>query len=85
MKCAIISYDNSSLPEVTNGIIHLSKSGDVMQIYESMLRISNDPQYKSIIQKQAYENSFHFNWKKTAAKTYELYIELLEKRTSPNY
>jgi glycosyltransferase involved in cell wall biosynthesis len=67
-KCdtAVITANNTSLPEVGGDAVLYAKANDVSEIAEKMMLISTDDELRSALIKKGNERLAQFNWDKTA-------------------
>jgi len=79
MACgtAVITADNSSLPEISGGAAMLIDAANVTQLGEAMLSLSKDDNRRKILIQKGLEQAARFRWEVAANKTIEVYKAVL--------
>ena len=62
MGCPVISYDNSSIPEVVGDAAILIETGDVSSLATGILRINSDSSLRSTLIDRGVERAKEFTW-----------------------
>ena len=78
-KCAVITSNITSIPEVTGDSCILIDPKDNDSISSSILKILNSPSLKSELEEKAFKRSFKFSWENTAKSTINAYEYILSK------
>ena len=76
--CPVLAAHKSSLPEILGSGGDTFNLSDQAELIEQMQKITIDEEYFQILKKRAKQRATDFNWRKTAAKTIELYKGLLK-------
>ncbi|MBS1738495.1 MAG: glycosyltransferase family 4 protein [Bacteroidetes bacterium] len=79
MACGtpVITANNSSLVEVANGAAILVDADNTDEMAEAIQALANDKGKRTALIEKGVENAKRFTWAKTAAKTLEIYNEVL--------
>ncbi|BAK81302.1 glycosyltransferase family 4 protein [Candidatus Arthromitus sp. SFB-rat-Yit] len=77
-KKAIISSNVSSIPEVVDSTSYQVNPYDILEISESLCKLSNDNNLKNKLSENAYTRSKLFSWEKCTYSTLEIYKSLHE-------
>lgn len=80
-SCAVVAYDNSSIPEVSDGNALLAKSGNVSDLTQKITHILDDPSLVMSVTKGGYEHSKQYSWRRYSKKFLNAIMDLYEKRS----
>lgn len=80
MGAAVMTSNNSSLPEVAGDAALLVDPNDVEAIADAMLRLSRDEALRQELIAKGYENVKRFSWEKAARETLAVLMEAAGKR-----
>lgn len=79
-KCAVITSNVTSIPEVTGDSCMLINPNDTDSISSSILKLVNSNSLKEELEEKAYSKSLEFSWDKTAKDTIKAYDYIIGKR-----
>lgn len=80
MGVAVMTSNNSSLPEVAGDAALLVDPNDVEAIADAMLRLSRDETLRQTLIAKGYENVKRFSWEKAARETLAVLVEAAGER-----
>ena len=69
---AVISADNSSLPEVAGDSAHLISAESTPQLANAMLKLTTDDAYRQTLVAKGNNNIQRFSWRQAAAQTLDI-------------
>ena len=78
----VVTSNVSSLPEVTGDAAVLVDPYDVGAIESGMRRVLTDPALAAEMRRKGLLRAREFSWERSVAKTWEVYKEIGERRTS---
>lgn len=80
MKCGtpVITSNVSSLPEIVGKEGLMVSPDDHIQLAESILKISSDPEFHSIFSAYSLKRAELFSWKKTGRETLKVYNSVID-------
>jgi glycosyltransferase involved in cell wall biosynthesis len=79
MACGapVIAYDNSSISEIVGRWGVLVPTGDTETFVKELVRVASDGYLREELGEAGLERAKHFSWAKTAARTAEIYREVV--------
>ncbi len=80
MGVAVMTSNNSSLPEVAGDAALLVDPNDTEAIADAMLRLSRDESLRQELIAKGYENVKRFSWEKAARETLAVLLNAAEKK-----
>ena len=80
MGVAVMTSNNSSLPEVAGDAALLVDPNDTEAIADAMLRLSRDESLRQELIAKGYENVKRFSWEKAARETLAVLLATAERR-----
>lgn len=78
--CPVISSNVSSLPEITSDAAVLINPNNVEELYKAIEEVDKNDSLREELASKALMQAKNFSWKKTAAKTLEVYKEVISSK-----